>query len=229
MSRLIAIGDIHGCASILRVILKDIDPQPDDCFIFLGDLINRGPDAKGVIDEIIALGEKCQVSAIMGNHEEMLLGAYQGGKDDIKFFLKFGGDKTLASYGVTSVKDMPGDHLMFIASCKDYLETDDFIFVHAACHPNIPLASNPGEILRWYKLEEDHPKHSSGKTVVCGHTAQKQVLDLGHLLCIDTGCGIWPGGRLTAIDLNSGKIWQAGGRNKKATIKQRGTEDVQET
>ena len=63
--------------------------------------------------------------------------------------------------------------------------------------------------------------HFSGKTVICGHTVQKKVLDLGHLICIDTGCGVWPGGRLTAIDLNSGTIWQAGGRSKKATIKQR--------
>ena len=224
--RLLCLGDIHGCASILRVILKDIDPQPDDHFVFLGDLINRGTDSRGVINQIIELSNKCQVTTILGNHEEMLLGAYQGGKDDIKFFLKFGGDKTLASYGVSSVREIPGDHLRFFAECKDYFETDKFICVHAACHPNIPLEKNSGEILRWMKLEEDTPKHISGKTVVCGHTAQKQVLDLGHLLCIDTGCGIWPGGRLTAIDLNSGVIWQAGVRSRKASIKQRKSDET---
>lgn len=219
--RLIAIGDIHGCASILRVVLKAIDPQPDDQFYFLGDYINRGPDSKGVIDEIIALSGKCSVQTILGNHEEMLLGAYQGGKSDHAFWQKFGGDTTLASYGVTSAREIPGTHLRFIADCKDYVETEDFIFVHAGCDPNIPLDKNSGEVLRWRKFQ-DQPKHISGKTVVCGHTVQKQVLDLGHICCIDTGCGAWPGGRLTAIDLKSGVIWQAGPRSKQATIKQRG-------
>ena len=46
-------------------------------------------------------------------------------------------------------------------------------------------------------------------------------MDLGHLLCIDTGCGIWAGGRLSAIDLKSGTIWQANGKSKKATVSQR--------
>lgn len=220
--RLIAIGDIHGCSSYLEVILKDIDPQPDDTFVFLGDAINRGPDSKSVVDQIIELSEKFKVECILGNHEEMVLAAFQGGKDDHRFWTKFGGDTTLASYGAKDVRDLPGRHLLWIADCKDYLETDDFIFVHAGCHPNIPLDKNNGTKLRWEKLDPDQPKHISGKTIVCGHTAQKQVLDLEHLLCIDTGCGLWPGGRLTAMDVLSGKIWQVSGRSKKATIKQRG-------
>jgi serine/threonine protein phosphatase 1 len=158
----------------------------------------------------------------LGNHEEMILGAYQGGQSDHNFWCKFGGDKTLASYGVNHAKELPWDHLKFLADCADYLESDDFIFVHAGCDPNIPLEKNTGEILRWTKFPKEPAPHISGKTVVCGHTVQKQVLDLGHICCIDTGCGVWPGGRLTAIDLKSGKIWQAGPRSKKATIKQRG-------
>lgn len=224
--RLIAIGDIHGCASILQVILKDIDLQPEDTFVFLGDYINRGFDSKGVIDQIISLGEICHVETIMGNHEEMVLGAFQGGKSDHAFWCKFGGDQTLASYGVDNVRQIPGEHLKFIAHCKDYLETDDFIFVHAGCNPDIPLDENNGISLRWNKLDNSVGPHITGKTVVCGHTVQKQVLDLGHLCCIDTGCGVWPGGRLTAIDLLSGKIWQAGGKSKKATIKQRKSHEL---
>ena len=220
--RLIAIGDIHGCANTLRVILKDIDPQSEDSFVFLGDYINRGPDSKGVIDQIISLSDKCHVDTILGNHEEMLLGAYQGSKSDYAFWCKFGGDQTLASYGVNNAKDIPSQHLLFIAHCKDYLETDDFIFVHAGCDPDLPLDKIDGAALRWNKLDtKQTKKHITGKTVVCGHTVQRQIFDMGYICCIDTGCGVWPGGRLTAIDLRSGKIWQAGGRSKKATIKQR--------
>lgn len=220
--RLISIGDIHGCSSILQVILKGIDPQPEDTIVFLGDCINRGSDSKGVIDQIIALKEKCHVETICGNHEEMLLGAFQGGKSDHNFWCRFGGDKTLASYGVDNVKHIPREHLLFIANCVDYFETDDFIFVHAGCSVDLPLNENSVDVLRWNKLDHETPPHISGKTVVCGHTTHKQIFDIGHLVCIDTGCGVWPCGRLTAIDLLSGKIWQANGKSKKAKIKQRG-------
>lgn len=221
MGRLIAVGDIHGCDRILQVVLEGIAPQADDAFVFLGDLVNRGPNTKGVIEQVINLSRLCNVTTVLGNHEEMILGAYQGGKSDHDFWCKFGGVQTLASYGVERARDIPGEHLRFIAGCKDFVETDEYIFVHAGCDPDKLPSQCDGSILRWNKLDKDQRRHSSGKTIVCGHTMQKQVFDAGHLLCIDTGCGIWPGGRLTAIDLTSGTIWQAGGRSKKATVKQR--------
>lgn len=223
MGRLIAIGDVHGCSGILHNLLKGIEPKPDDTFVFLGDLINRGPDAKGVVEEVIDLSTKCKVYTILGNHEEMLLGAHAGGKDDHSYFCKFGGDETLRSYGILNVRDIPREHLLFFANCVDYVEIDDFIFVHAGCDPTKSnLADNRGELLRWTKLDEETVvPHVTGKTVVCGHTVQKKVLDLGHLVAIDTGCGVWNGGRLTALDVRSGTIWQYGGRNKRVTIKKR--------
>jgi serine/threonine protein phosphatase 1 len=217
--RLIAVGDIHGCSQNLRVILKGIVPEKDDAFVFLGDFVDRGPDSKGVIDEILALSEICTVHTICGNHEEMILAAIAGGSSDFNFWCKFGGIETLASYGAKTVREIPYSHLRFIADCKDYLENDEYIFVHAGCNPNIPLHENNGDHLRWNRPVM--APHISGKTVVCGHTVQRKILDLGHYLCIDTACGVWPGGRLTAIDLKSGKIWQAGARTKKAIVKQR--------
>lgn len=219
--RLIAVGDIHGCVKYLRLILESIDPQPDDVFVFLGDFVDRGPDTKGVVDEVIALSEKCTVYSILGNHEEMILGAFAGGKSDHEFWCKFGGKEALASYGVDHVKKIPGNHMMFFANCSEYIESDDFIFVHAGCDPSLPLIRNDGSRLRWEKLPDSPVAHYSGKTIICGHTAQNVMFDVGHTVCIDTGSGIWPGGRLTALDVKSGKIWQAGGRNKKATVKKR--------
>jgi len=51
--------------------------------------------------------------------------------------------------------------------------------------------------------------HVSGRTAVVGHTPQPEVLDLGHLICLDTGCAY--GGKLTAMDMGSGTLWQASG------------------
>lgn len=219
--RLIAVGDIHGCVKQLRLVLEAIEPQPDDVFVFLGDFVDRGPDSKGVIDEVIELGKKCTVYPICGNHEEMVLGAFAGGASDHKFWCKFGGIEMLASYGVDNAQKLPGQHLYFISKCLDYVETDNFIFVHAGCDPNAPLDRQSGEKLRWDKFPKEPKPHFSGKTVVCGHTVHPKVLDLGFILCIDTGCGVIQTGRLTAIDMKSGRMWQAGGRNKKATVKER--------
>ena len=49
----------------------------------------------------------------------------------------------------------------------------------------------------------------NGKIAIVGHTSLKdgEVLDLGHLVCIDTYC--WGGGWLTALEANNGQIWQA--------------------
>jgi serine/threonine protein phosphatase 1 len=59
--------------------------------------------------------------------------------------------------------------------------------------------------------------HRSGKVTVVGHTPQKsgEVLDLGHLLCIDTNCV--RGGWLTAIEMESRTVWQvdAAGRMRR--------------
>lgn len=224
--RLIAIGDIHGHSGYLRLLIDGIKPQKEDTIIFLGDYIDRGPDSKGVIDEIISLSDKCNVHTILGNHEEMLLGAYGGGKDDVRFWLKFGGVQALESYQVDKVQDVPRDHLIFINKCKDYIETDDFIFVHAGVNPDVDLVKCSGNELRWRSLHNPFKDsetfirpHFSGKTVICGHTTQNKILDLGFLICIDTGCGVFTTGRLTALDVKSKTIWQVGARNKKATMK----------
>ena len=98
----------------------------------------------------------------------------------------------------------------FLEGCADYHETDTHIFVHANYYPDLPMDEQPVGMLRWESLRETTPsRHESGKTVIVGHTSQKggEILDLGHLLCIDTNCH--GGGWLTALDVGSGRYWQA--------------------
>jgi Calcineurin-like phosphoesterase len=56
--RTIAIGDIHGCSAALAALVQAIDPTPLDTLVFLGDYIDRGPDSRGVVEQVIALGER---------------------------------------------------------------------------------------------------------------------------------------------------------------------------
>ena len=213
-ARTIAIGDVHGCSAALDAILGAIDPRPNDTLITLGDYINRGPDSRGVIERLLQLRTECRLVPLLGNHEEVLLEARRGLEPE--YFLAMGGTATLASYGTPAQGGgIPGEHTAFLESCLVFFETDAHIFVHANYDPDLPMAEQLRETLLWESLRHKVPgPHLSGKTVITGHTAQKDgaILDLGYLKCIDTYC--YGGGWLTALDVATGQIWQAnrGGR-----------------
>jgi serine/threonine protein phosphatase 1 len=176
----------------------------------LGDYVDRGPDSKGVLDQLIDLEGRCHLVPLKGNHEEMMLGAREG-RSDFKFWMTFGGDLALQSYGPDqSLRLVPWQHWAFLERLPLVFETERHFFVHANYNSNRPISEQDSQTALWRPLEEnDLPgKHYSGKTAIVGHTPQKngRILDLGHLKCIDTGCG--HGGLLTALDVNSGRIWQ---------------------
>jgi serine/threonine protein phosphatase 1 len=207
-SRTIAIGDIHGCSMALARLIDLIGPTPQDTIVSLGDYINRGTDSKGVLDQLTDLEGRCRLVPILGNHEEMLLGAREG-RSDLRFFLTCGGIATLDSYGSTGQLDLiPAGHWAFLKRCRPFHETDRHIFLHANYKPDLPLDRLDSHALRWLSLRDYVPdrRHCSGKTAILGHTPQPDVLDLGYLKCIDTGCVT--GGWLTALDVDSGQVWQ---------------------
>lgn len=208
--RLIAIGDIHGCRAALESLWSAISPTSEDTVVTLGDYVDRGPDSKGVIDLLIEYGKQCKLVAIQGNHEEMMLNVLRE-KLPPHRWLQFGGVDTLDSYGfVGDLKVIPESHLAFFKSMVNYYETDQHIFIHANYDPALPMDKQGIFQLRWLKLTESTPPpHISGKRVIVGHTHDRggQIFDVGHLICIDTFC--YGGGWLTALDVKSGKIWQA--------------------
>ncbi len=208
--RIIAIGDIHGCLEALEALLRRIGPRPDDVFITLGDTIDRGPDSRGVIQRLIGLGRSSQLVPILGNHDELLLRILDGEHFLLDYWLGFGGDATLASYGVEHPDDVPVEHVDFLRACRPLLELPHAFFVHASYVANRSLRRQPPEALRWVSLADGIPKpHRSGKTCFCGHTSQKsgEILDLGYLKCLDTW--VYGQGCLTAMDIRNGEIWQA--------------------
>ena len=74
----------------------------------------------------------------------------------------------------------------------------------------MPLEGQLPEVLLWDSLKFRRPgPHCSGKTAIVGHTAQHngEILDLGYLKCIDTCC--YGEGWLTALEIDSGQVWQA--------------------
>jgi serine/threonine protein phosphatase 1 len=210
LGRLIAIGDVHGCAAALRAIVEAIDPRPEDTLVTLGDYVDRGADSRAVLDLLLELAKRCDLRPILGNHEEMMLSAIRG-KSPYRWWLQHGGNDTLDSYGfVGDFRVIPVEHLTLLDGCLDYFEADEWFFTHAGYVASEPLDRQPAEALRWVGLDERLPEpHVSGKTAILGHTAQRsgRVLNAGHLRCLDTYC--YGGGWLTALDVRSGRLWQA--------------------
>ena len=77
MSRIFAIGDIHGCSIALQSLLRAIDPKPDDTIVVLGDVIDCGPDSRACVQQLIDLSSRCRFILVRGNHEEMLFNALE--------------------------------------------------------------------------------------------------------------------------------------------------------
>jgi serine/threonine protein phosphatase 1 len=208
-SRTIAIGDIHGCSAALNALIDATRPQPEDCIVTLGDYINRGPDSRGVIERLIELKDRCRLVPILGNHDQKLLEARSGLHPTS--WIGMGGIATLDSYGPgRDIRLIPEAHFQFLEGCLDYFETETHIFVHANYFADIPMDEQHVVMLRWESLRGMTPgRHDSGKTVIAGHTSQKngEILDLGHVKVIDTYC--YGGGWLTALDLRTEEVWQA--------------------
>jgi serine/threonine protein phosphatase 1 len=203
--RTFAIGDIHGWTA-LAALIELICPHADDTIITLGDYVDRGIDSKGALKFLIALADRSSLIANLGNHDEMMLHA-RDGRGDFQFWMNCGGDATLDSYGSTGRLDLiPTAHFRFLDGRLPYFENNTHFFVHGNYEPDLPLDRQDGEALRWLSLRDFVPeRHCSGKIAVVGHTPQPEVLDLGRLICLDTGCCY--GGWLTAMELPGKRIW----------------------
>lgn len=211
MTRVLAIGDVHGCLTALQTLASFVPFHETDLVVGLGDYIDRGPDTCGVLDWLIARQARGGLIALRGNHEVMML---QSRCDDS---LRLGwegcgGRAALASYqrpGQAAVLDaVPDTHWEFLEGTHRYFETETHIFVHAGLDPDLDLVEQPDEMVFWEKFHNPQP-HQSGKMMVCGHTPQASLLprDLGFAVCIDTWA--YRDGWLTCLDPQSGQIWQA--------------------
>jgi serine/threonine protein phosphatase 1 len=209
-NRLIAIGDVHGCFHALDAVLQSIEPTTDDRIVFLGDMVDSGKETREVLERIIALKQECDVVLIQGNHEEMMFAARENEKA-LRYWENCGGVATINSYRFGgTLADIPAEHWRLLDTCVPYYETDEFILTHANYAADLPMAEQLEYTLRWELFDPDKVQpHFSGKSVVVGHTEQKnaEILDLGYATCIDTVCCKY--GWLTALDVSTHEVWQA--------------------
>jgi serine/threonine protein phosphatase 1 len=226
--RVYAIGDIHGRSDLLHALLLQIEADNEQRgpahtqIIFLGDLVDRGPDSSGVIETAMALraaGRK--VRFLLGNHEEVFLKACRTrDPKTLRFFLRIGGDATLQSYPITRAEYVtldidalaerlttlvPEAHLAFLESFEDRIVIGDYAFVHAGIRPGVPISDQKRSDLRWIREEFTEHRGDLEKVVVFGHTIYEEVEERGSRIGIDTGA--YASGKLTALGLEGGERW----------------------
>jgi serine/threonine protein phosphatase 1 len=209
--RTFVIGDIHGCAATLRCLVEEkLLPMPDDRIYLLGDLIDRGPDSKGVLDFIFELREKgLSVDSIRGNHEEMCLQAVAD-----HYYLELwsanGGLDTLASFQADSPADIPVCYRDFLSSLPLYLLLDDFVIVHAGLNFDIPRPFDDTDAMLWTRSHFVDRQRIGGRRLICGHTpvirSRLEAALNSSKIMLDNGC-VFAGrpdmGNLAALELEN--------------------------
>lgn len=212
--KIFAIGDIHGHLTALEALLEVVPFSTGDLLVFLGDYVDKGPDVRGVLEFLCDFSSRPNTVCLRGNHDQMLVDAFL---DPSKFGIWecLSGPGPLASYGTGPTEELLGSlpelHLRFLRNQSvDHFEFGRFIFVHGGIRPGLSPAQEDTDHLLWLTLSMALP-HESGRTVICGHSAQAsgQIADLGHTICIDTG--ISKGGMLTCLELTEFEYWQSTG------------------
>lgn len=219
-----AVGDIHGRADLLEVLLGRIVAEAmrhrediQRSLIFLGDYIDRGPSSRGVVERLLRDPlPGFTTTRLLGNHEEALLDFVDGRSDGLDW-LSYGGLETLLSYGVPLKRypdtpqraaelrgalaaAVPQSHLAFYRDCTLHCTMGDYVFVHAGVRPGLSLEKQHPADLLWIRDEFLRARLAlPGKVVVHGHTICDLPQDLGHRINVDTGAFV--SGRLTCLVL----------------------------
>lgn len=225
--RVYAIGDIHGCLIQLKQLLDLIAADEaergpaDTVLIFVGDLVDRGPDSAGVIDRLMRLvTERPTTRFLYGNHEEIFLKTLDGEDKSLRMFCRVGGRETAISYGIDDetynglgfaelqellVRTVPAEHRAFLEGFEDLISIGDYTFVHAGVRPDLPLAEQSRSDLRWMREPFISSRKPLEQMIVHGHTITNDVEQTPARIGIDTGAYIT--GVLSAIGLEGTDRW----------------------
>lgn len=225
--RVYAVGDVHGRLDLLDELLERIGADDalrapmETSIVFLGDLIDRGPESAAVVERARALAASDgRVRFLAGNHEELFLNALNGDRRSLKLFTRVGGRETILSYGVDEAayeracwddlaglidEAVPQAHRAFLAGFEDAITLGDYLFVHAGVRPDRPIEEQTTSDLRWIREPFLDHRGRLEKRVVHGHTISEEVEFRPHRIGIDTGA--YATGRLTALGLEGSEQW----------------------
>ncbi|MEZ5275883.1 MAG: metallophosphoesterase [Opitutaceae bacterium] len=207
--RIIAIGDVHGCARELEQLITRANPRPRDRIIFLGDLVNRGPDSRAVV----RMARDLKAQSLIGNHEVRLLHYHNTGQT-----------RNLKPHDYTTIKQLADEDWAYLTGMKDriYIRKLDTVLVHGGFHPHQAWQTQPRSVITEIQTIDaaGRPQRRSKAPdapvwadfwsgppfVIYGHTPRPEIYRTPSSLGIDTACVL--GGKLTACILPDMEIIQ---------------------
>ncbi|WP_300515494.1 metallophosphoesterase [Aliiroseovarius sp.] len=231
--RAYAIGDIHGHLGKLEQAHALIAEDRARCgdmdapIVHVGDLVDRGPDSRGVIQYLLdgqVRGENWVV--LKGNHDRMAaLFLRDTPQLDPQLLMdhywchpRIGGVETLGSYGITvpegirtyqlhaeALTKVPPIHRRYLDDLPAMHRMGELCFVHAGIRPGVPLKDQTEDDLTWIRKEFHQDRSDHGPLIIHGHTPVKEVTHYGNRLNIDTGAG--HGKALSAVVIEEREAW----------------------
>ena len=229
ISQVFAIGDVHGCKSLLerihkKILKKSKKVKGNKILIYLGDYVDRGHKAKETIDAIINFRPKdFKCIFIRGNHDQMLLDFVNGKSESLTVWLYNGGAETLKSYCGREISDdllnssskkqqirekffkaLPKEHLHFFKGLQFFYTWKDYFFVHAGIDPSRSLSKQRKTDMIWTRtskfLASNQPFE---KIIVHGHTPSKNVEKKINRINLDTGAVYSEYGKLSCMFIDA--------------------------
>ena len=228
------IGDIHGRCGQLHSLLDMLPRESSDTLVFIGDLIDRGPDAPGCVERVMTMcrSDPDNTVCLRGNHEQMLLDfidrkhtiwveATGGGEQTFiqytgkPWHLRTNDDFWLASAAIAAA--IPPEQIDFFRQTPLYHEDDYAIYVHAGLEDGKHPRDSSSQSLLWTRNQDFYTNYR-GKPCVFGHTPTAYLPLRGRLgrhglyLCnsaigIDTGYDV--NSPLTCLSLPDFTLYQA--------------------
>lgn len=224
-----AIGDVHGRADLLYALLsfirRDNESEPAGYrVIFLGDIIDRGPDSLEAMDLVVEeLARHSESRLILGNHEEfLLLFLDRPDKRELVFdhWMRNGGLAAAASYGLDvsrrfeRVEDAhesllerlttKPDHVAAMRDAVSIVTDKRHLFVHAGLRPGVSVGEQNTKDLRTIRKDFLTSDYDFGRVVVHGHTITQSLRPEVHRHRIALDTGAERSGRLTAMLVDEG-------------------------
>lgn len=229
LTRIYAVGDIHGRADLLEQmhnrIALDAETVPatvDKVIVYLGDYVDRGPQSRAVLDILINHPmEDFRKIFLMGNHDRMMLG-FLAGSGAGSLWARHGGLATLSSYGFYPAFDTIGNarkmeelrarfqeevpfiHKAFLENLRLYYTLGGYFFVHAGIHPDMPLDKQTMHDCLWMREPFLSSRKGFGKIVVHGHSDVNRPTAFTNRIALDTAA--YMTGRLSAVVLDGHEV-----------------------
>lgn len=208
MTRLAALSDLHGNATAMEAVLKDIARERPDVVLVAGDLVLNGPEPAMVVDVLRALPAATTL-VVQGNTDVAAAdfdygAAYPSMQDGVPDTIVAAAEWAHDALGEERV-----DWLRRLPSERRWRTEDDTLVLVCHASPGSQTAGFDKELDPNVTLERI--SRTDARVIVCGHTHQPEVRDLGWKLIVNAGSAGYvfdgdPTASWALIDIDDGEV-----------------------